>query len=178
MPGGPPLWPGYSGPSGVLSEPRKVPARTFPVFGLVGIFLGQSEPFSSVTSGGSSSNCFYDFQSSGNGVVISHAVEKSVRSSGLAAQISELNLHKLLGTIVPLLPVDVHSLLQLPQATLLALDWWTNLSASSSLSRSKGLLLQSYCGQMLAKQVWGGGGRDQSGSWVAGSWGPNLLGST
>ena len=52
--------------------------------------------------------------------------------------------------------MDVHSLLQLPQATLLALDWWTNLSASSSLSRSKGLLLQSYCGQMLAKQVWGG----------------------
>ena len=70
---------------------------------------------------------------------------------------SELNLHKLLGTIVPLLPADVHSLLLLSQATLLALDWWTNLSASSSLSRSKGLLLQSYCGQMLAKQVWGGG---------------------
>ena len=68
---------------------------------------------------------------------------------------SELNLHKLLGTIVPLLPVDVHSLLQLPQATLLALDWWTNLSASRSLSRSKGLLLQSYCGQMLAKRVGG-----------------------
>ena len=53
VPGGPPLWPGYSGPSGVLSEPRKVQARTYPVFGLVGSFLGQSEPFSSVTSGGS-----------------------------------------------------------------------------------------------------------------------------
>ena len=82
VPGGP-LCPGYSGPSGVLSEPRKVPARTFPVFGLVGSFLGQSEPFSSVTSGESSSNCFYDFQSSGNGVDISQAVGKSVRSSGL-----------------------------------------------------------------------------------------------
>ena len=64
-----------------------------------------------------------------------------------------------MGTIVPLLPADVHSLLLLSQATLLALDWWTNLSASSSLSRSKGLLLQSYCGQMLARQVWGGEGR-------------------
>ena len=29
---------------------------------------------------------------------------------------------------------------------------------------------------MLAKQVWGGGGHDQSGSWVAFSCGPNLLG--
>ena len=80
---------------------------------------------------------------------------------------SELNLHKLLGTIVPLLPADVHSLLLLSQATLLALDWWTNLSASSSLSRSKGLLLQSYCGHMLAKQVWGGGPTSQVLGWQA-----------
>ena len=58
--------------------------------------MGQSEPFSSVTSGGSSSNCFYYFQSSGNGIDFSHAVEKSVRSFGLAAQISELILHKAL----------------------------------------------------------------------------------
>ena len=63
---------------------------------LVGSFMGQSEPFSSVTSGGSSSNCFYYFQSSGNGIDFSHAVEKSVRSFGLAAQISELILHKAL----------------------------------------------------------------------------------
>ena len=58
--------------------------------------MGQSEPFSSVTSGGSSSNCFYYFQSSGNGIDFSHAVEKSVRSFGLAAQISEWILHKAL----------------------------------------------------------------------------------
>ena len=93
-----------------------------------------------------------------------------------AAQISqELNLHKkLLGPILPLIPEDVSSL-SLPRATLSALAWWTNLSNflkpfPFKVSPPSVLLWTDACQT-------GWGGHDQSGSWVAGSWGPNLVGS-
>ena len=83
VPGGPPLRPRYSGPSRVHSQPRKVPACPYPVYGLVGSSLGQSEPFSSVTSGESSGYQFHGFQSAGKGEDVSQAVGKPFRPSGL-----------------------------------------------------------------------------------------------
>ena len=102
---------------------------------------------------------------------------KSVRSSGLAAQISELNLHKAFGYNRS----TSASGCSFPPSAPSGYPFGPRL-VDQSVSFQKPF---SFKGSPPSVLLWtdacqtglGGGGCYQSGSWVAGSWGPNLVGS-